>query len=84
MKYDSYQSTMREICALAERAACETPSDGQLLDNFAARCDERSFAALMQRHGPMVYGTATKPVKGNGRIFRDFLRADERAHGEDE
>jgi RNA polymerase sigma factor (sigma-70 family) len=31
--------------------------DGQLLDQFLARGDESAFAALVERHGPMVLGT---------------------------
>ena len=30
-------------------------SDGQLVEQFLARRDEAVFAALVQRHGPMVY-----------------------------
>jgi DNA-directed RNA polymerase specialized sigma24 family protein len=30
-------------------------SDGVLLERFAGRGDETAFAALLQRHGPMVF-----------------------------
>jgi RNA polymerase sigma factor (sigma-70 family) len=35
-------------------AAGRHRTDGQLLDDFAARRDESAFAALLSRHGPMV------------------------------
>jgi RNA polymerase sigma factor (sigma-70 family) len=35
-------------------APSETDSDGQLLERFATQHDEAAFAALMQRHGPLV------------------------------
>jgi hypothetical protein len=31
-------------------------TDAQLLEQFLSRCDERSFEALVHRHGPMVMG----------------------------
>jgi hypothetical protein len=30
-------------------------SDDELLDRFAAQHDQQAFAALMERHGPLVY-----------------------------
>ena len=43
--------------------------DGELLNRFAAQRDEVSFETLVRRHGPMVYGTAIKPVKGFSAVF---------------
>src|SRR5262245_22264799 len=34
----------------------DEPSDAQLLRQFAACRDERAFAALLERHGPLVFG----------------------------
>jgi RNA polymerase sigma-70 factor (ECF subfamily) len=45
-------------------------SDGQLLGCFAARRDEAAFEALIQRHGPMVWGVCR-------RILRDHHDAEE-------
>src|SRR5262249_9000835 len=35
-------------------------SDGQLLEDFAVRRDEAALAALVRRHGPMVWGTVRR------------------------
>jgi RNA polymerase sigma factor (sigma-70 family) len=35
-------------------------TDGQLLEYYLARRDERSFAALVGRHGPMVWGVCCR------------------------
>lgn len=42
---------------LGGRAAAEA-GDAELLGRFAAGHDEAAFAALVRRHGPMVYGAA--------------------------
>jgi RNA polymerase sigma factor (sigma-70 family) len=34
--------------------------DGELLEQFAARRDEAAFAALLRRHGPMVWGVCLR------------------------
>jgi len=38
----------------------EPPPDGVLLDRFIAARDEAAFAALLERHGPMVLGTCQR------------------------
>jgi RNA polymerase sigma factor (sigma-70 family) len=35
-------------------------TDGQLLDDFVSHRDETAFAALLQRHGPMVFGVCRR------------------------
>src|ERR1700682_4542461 len=37
-------------------------SDGQLLDQFIEHQDEYAFAALVQRHSPMVWGVCRRIV----------------------
>jgi RNA polymerase sigma factor (sigma-70 family) len=37
-------------------------SDGQLLDQFLEKQDESAFAALVQRHSPMVWGVCRRVV----------------------
>jgi RNA polymerase sigma factor (sigma-70 family) len=44
---------IRHLQGLAARAA-QHRTDRQLLDDFAARRDERAFTTLVERHGPMV------------------------------
>jgi serpin B len=48
---------LRRVVRLPEGAA---PSDGQLLERFAAHRDEAAFGALIQRHGPMVWGVCSR------------------------
>jgi RNA polymerase sigma factor (sigma-70 family) len=38
----------------------EGTSDGELLERYLARQDEMAFAALMERHGPMVLGVCRR------------------------
>src|SRR5215468_4188768 len=36
-------------------------TDAQLLQRFAVHCEEPAFAALMQRHGRLVWGIPVSP-----------------------
>jgi RNA polymerase sigma factor (sigma-70 family) len=50
-------SHLHRAGALHGRAA---PSDAQLLECFLSQRDERAFAALVRRHGPMVLSTCRR------------------------
>jgi hypothetical protein len=45
----------------------------ELLGQFLRSRDESVFALLVERHGPMVYGTAIQPIKGNPPDFPGFF-----------
>jgi RNA polymerase sigma factor (sigma-70 family) len=40
-------------------------TDGQLLEGYIARRDETAFAALVGRHGPMVWGVCRRLLRGH-------------------
>jgi len=40
-------------------------TDGQLLEGFIARRKEMDFAALIKRHGPMVFGVCQRVLKNS-------------------
>ncbi len=50
---------MEQLRATVERDEC-APTDGELLGRFVDGRDESSLAALVRRHGPMVWGTCRR------------------------
>lgn len=40
-------------------------TDGQLLEDYISRCDVASVAALVQRHGPMVWGVCRRVLRNH-------------------
>jgi RNA polymerase sigma-70 factor (ECF subfamily) len=51
---------VRLLRLFAARKEAGEPSDGELVERFLARREEAAFAALVQRHGPMVLGVCRR------------------------
>jgi RNA polymerase sigma factor (sigma-70 family) len=51
---------LRHIQRLIDRPGADGLTDRQLLQQFAAHHDEAAFAALVRRHGPLVFGVARR------------------------
>jgi RNA polymerase sigma factor (sigma-70 family) len=60
MKLGQDNSLLRYIRRLTAKGAAEESSDRQLLEQFVVRQDETAFAALLQRHGPLVWGVCRR------------------------
>ena len=43
-------------------------ADGQLLERFAAQCDEAAFEELVRRHGPMVMRLCRRLLRENSDV----------------
>jgi RNA polymerase sigma factor (sigma-70 family) len=56
MARQSLPGVLKHLRRLAE----QPESDRRLLERFAARRDEAAFAALLNRHGPMVWGVCLR------------------------
>ncbi len=54
---------LQHLCRVAARQATEGVSDQQLVERFVAGRDEDAFAALVQRHGPMVTGVCHRLLR---------------------
>ena len=52
--------TLQDLHTLFEAGTFVGLSDGQLLERFVSRREEAALGALMQRHGPMVWGVCRR------------------------
>jgi C-terminal peptidase prc len=57
------QTVLQHLRRLAGGAAADEASDRQLLERFAAGHDEDAFAALVRRHGPLVWGACRRRLR---------------------
>jgi RNA polymerase sigma factor (sigma-70 family) len=65
---------VQQLRQLARSAGADGVSDGELLRRFLAQGEEDAFAALVQRHGPMVLGVCRR-VLGNSHDAEDAFQA---------
>ncbi len=54
------QATLRHIRSLLAAEQTGQMPDGELLERFASRREEAAFAALVRRHGPLVFGVCRR------------------------
>src|SRR5262245_44327760 len=57
------RSVLRHVQKLATAQAADNLSDRDLLERFVARRDEAAFAALVERHGPMVLSICRRALR---------------------
>jgi RNA polymerase sigma factor (sigma-70 family) len=57
------ETLLRSVRALATGQVAGGESDRQLLEHFVNRRDEAAFAALLERHGPMVMGVCRRALR---------------------
>jgi RNA polymerase sigma factor (sigma-70 family) len=63
MAADPLGNVVRHIRTLVRAPGADGPSDADLLQGFISRRDEQAFAALVQRHGPMVLGVCRRLLR---------------------
>jgi len=70
----SPSNLLQHFRRLLERRRAGDCTDAQLLGRFAATHDETAFAALLQRHGPLVLGVCRR-VLGDAHDAEDAFQA---------
>jgi RNA polymerase sigma factor (sigma-70 family) len=74
MPSGSLGAVLRYLRRLAVPGPVGDRTDGQLLERFVSRRDEDAFAALVQRHGPLVWGVCRR-VLGHADDAADAFQA---------
>jgi RNA polymerase sigma factor (sigma-70 family) len=72
--YQALRPLLTHVRRLAVPVSIAPESDGELLDRFVRRCDEDAFAALVDRHGPMVLRVCRR-VLGDEHAAEDAFQA---------
>jgi RNA polymerase sigma factor (sigma-70 family) len=67
---DGMSAVIHDLQTLFDSGVHGVNTDAQLLDRYVARGDERAFAAIVHRHGSMVWGVCH-------RILRDHHDAED-------
>ena len=67
-------SIVQHLRCLLEAPGDSGRNDAQLLDDFAGRRDQTAFAALVRRHGRLVFGVCRR-VLGNVHEAEDAFQA---------
>src|SRR5829696_7089504 len=62
MRGDRGNRAFRRLRALVGPAGIDAESDRELLRRYADRDDQAAFAALVRRHGPMVWGVCRRAL----------------------
>ena len=65
---------LRCLRQLADAQGARELTDGELLERFTARRDEVAFAALMRRHGPMIWGVCRRVLR-DAHLAEDAFQA---------
>ncbi|HMF18806.1 MAG TPA: sigma-70 family RNA polymerase sigma factor [Gemmataceae bacterium] len=73
MATQALADVLRYIHCLADDRFVDA-SDGKLLEQFISQRDELAFAAILQRHGPLVFGVC-RQVLGNPHDAEDAFQA---------
>jgi RNA polymerase sigma factor (sigma-70 family) len=63
MTTGTLNEVLRHLHELTDGCGAPDSSDGELLERFRARRDEAAFAALVRRHGPMVWGVCRRVLR---------------------
>ncbi len=74
MASSDFGTVLRRWLQSLDGSANSQASDGQLLERFVQQRDEAAFAALVRRHGPLVYGVCRKVLR-NGSDADDAFQA---------
>jgi RNA polymerase sigma factor (sigma-70 family) len=74
MGKNAVASVLRRLRTLAAGQVADGQADPLLLERFARQRDEAAFAALLERHGPMVLGVCRRALRDE-HLAEDVLQA---------
>src|SRR5262245_50110027 len=74
MRPQSTNSVLRHLRQAVLRHESHSITDAQLLEAFLTRHEEAAFAALVRRHGPMVFGVCRR-ILGDHHDAEDAFQA---------